>query len=537
LQTRWLATTVLLLLPAAAGAEQLDYGVRTQAGWTDNVYGTPEDSSVTSLGESIELEPVDDYSARISPWAQFSDGDGDFTGSIRYQPSYEYYVSETELNGFDHDASAFLAWRVGERTTLFLNDRFRQYRSILRFNENAGSLTEPAVLRGRRDEAMGNVTSFGVRRLLSPRDELTFSAGYTFREYEQAGSSDIDSWSVGSFYRHTLDPRTTIGLSGSWLRQTFSRQFGDDAITDYYNLSGSLEYMFSRTLRLELSAGPAMIDSNTEILSFARTFGVRSFAGFPVAIDADTCFALNQSQPVQPDPGLPGYNPRVARLGFQGCGVSSDRILTDEEVALVSGVTEFQPSELDATGSIVPLDTGDVGDPELTYFARMALVKEWEVWRAELSYERSADESGSFGGGSVRDALALGLRWQPAALWTFHLNTGVQLLEQAAEAAIPSLFIVQNQPVPAGVTSVPTIAVVQGVIVSVDDSALSYNYVYATLSASRKLTKRASAFASLNWYHQEQDLDPSGPVGKNTTKWNNVTLWVGVDWQFDTIKF
>src|SRR5262245_33580399 len=79
-QTNWLVyTTAFLLAPVAAGAERLSYGVGSEVYWTDNVYGTSDDE-------------IDDTSLRALPWGQLEDTDGDFTGSLRYGPSYDYYL-------------------------------------------------------------------------------------------------------------------------------------------------------------------------------------------------------------------------------------------------------------------------------------------------------------------------------------------------------------------------------------------------------------------------------------------------------------
>ena len=60
----------------------------------------------------VDIDQVNDWSMRIAPWGEVSDPDGDLTWSMRYQPSYEYYLQEYELRDFDHDATRQLAWRV-----------------------------------------------------------------------------------------------------------------------------------------------------------------------------------------------------------------------------------------------------------------------------------------------------------------------------------------------------------------------------------------------------------------------------------------
>jgi hypothetical protein len=561
-QRRWLATTVLLLLPAGSVAEQFDYGVRSQGGWTDNVYGTSDDATIVDVGRTVGQDPVDDWSVRISPWGKVSDLDGNVTWSLRYQPSYEYYLHESDIRDFDHDASAEISWRVGERTTLTASEAFREYRSLVRFNENAGSLTDPAVLRGRRDELTGTQTRLGVRHSLSPLDELWLNLAYNTRDYETA--TDLDSLVLGTGWRRSLDKRTVIGLQGSWIQQTYSRTVGDDAVTNYYNVSAVLDHQFSRTLRFEASLGPTLIDSDTELVNFAPRYGVATFASTTVAIDANACPLLNDTLPHQPDPDAPNYNPHIASFNYGSCGVSSSRILQRGELdrlgyprgdPLVPGsptgqsakLTGFDsPYELDENGNLAAVDDSDFGEIDVTYFARLALLKDWERWHAELVYERSSDDSGTFGTSSVADTLELSVRWNPLRFWTISATGAYSLIDQASDVAVPSLLIVENEAVPAGVDSVSEIATVQRMVVDVDDDALSYDNYSVSVTATRQLSEHSSVFASVYWYRQRQTIDLDQPIAfvpgedpddESVSRWDNLTLWVGFDWQFDTFKF
>lgn len=563
---RWLVTTALLLVPTAAAAEQVDYGVSTQGGWSSNVFGTSDDAVIAGPTGFEDLDEVDDFSARISPWGKVSDLEGNLTWEAQYKPSYEYYIQETDINGFDHEASGGVYWRIGPRTTLIASDAFRKYRSLLRFNENAGTV-ENVVLRAERDEITGNSGTVALRHVLTPLDELTLSAQYVTRDYDSG--TDNESVGVGANWRHSLDSRTTIGLRGSWSQQTFERSIGDDAVTNYYNISGTFEHRFSRTLRFEIYAGPAWIDSDAELVNFSRRFGAVSVAnGAFVAVDADNCPLLNETLPYQPrfrdDDGnlVPNYNPRLSRPGFNGCGLSGS-FLSDGELELLgyprgdpltpgSGprsplLTEFgDPFELNANGELVEFDEGDFGETELTYFARAAIVKDWEKWHGELAYQRSSDDSGSFGSSSVRDSFEAILRWEPARLWSVSLTAGYNIYEQTGDFAVPQFLVLQNETPPAGVDSVSQIATVDRFVVRAEDDAVSFESANVALTARRRLTYRSSAFVAVYWYQQtqERDLDESlsfipgvSNADISSTDTDAVTLWVGVDWQFDTIRF
>jgi len=575
LRKHWLATTALLVLPAAGGAEQLDYGLKSQTGWTSNVYGTSEDATIVSNSKLIDLEPVDDFSIRVSPWGRVSDVDGDVTWSLQYTPTYEYYLQETNISDFDHDVGAQIAWRIGDRTTLSASESFRQFSSLVRFNENAGDTTDPAVLRGDRSQLSGTQTAVTLRHLLTPLDELSMNVAYNTRSYQQGGN-DLTSTSLASIYRHTLDNRTSVGLQGSWVRQSFSRSVGDDSVTDYYNISGTLDYQFSRTLRFEASLGPALIDSDAQLVSFSRKYGVAPVGSRLLAINANNCPLLNDTLPHDPQPRIPdplnvgrtipnpNYNPHIAAAGnFGGCTPSGQALARGELQQLgyprgdplVPGsstggsakLTGFDsPYEFDTNGSLVAVDDSGFGGLEITYFARLALIKDWERWHGQISYSRSSDDSGSFGSSSVRDSVDVSLRWEPAPLWTVTLTGEYSLIDQASDFAIPSLVIVENEPTPTGVDTVSEIATVQRLVVEVDDNALTYNNYSATLTANRKLSEHSSVFAALYWYQQQQEfqLDRSlsfvpgvSADDVSTTRWSNLTLWVGFEYQFDTLKF
>jgi hypothetical protein len=577
---RWLATTVVFLLPLAAAAEQFEYGLRTNLGWTDNVFGSADDAQTVQLQDTngdgiadtnvlVDVDKVDDWSLRLSPWGQVADPDGDVTWSLRYMPSYEYYLHESDLRDFDHDANANVSWRVGDRTYLFASEAYQQYRSLVRFNQETTQPTDPAVFRSRRDKLVSNVFSAGIRHHVTPRDLFLMNGTYNFRDYDNEASTDRWTTVLGTRYQHSLTERTTIGLTGSWIRQTFERDFGNEVVTNYYNLSGLLEHQFSRTLSLSISAGPTLIDPDQDVENFSPRFGVRQFGASTIAIDADDpvfgCPLQNDALPEQPDPDLPNFNPRVSSLGFGSCGSSSANTISSGEAALLGyprgaplepggtlqdprvKLTSFDdPFEVNGAGELVDFDDSDVGDSEVTYFARVALKKDWELWKLELAYERANDDSGSFGTSSVQDSFEASLRWEPAPLWTVSLSGVYTLIDQATDVPIPTGSVVANEPAPAGVDSVTEVAAVQRLIVESSSDAISYDTTSLALTATRQLTRTSRGFISLYWYQQNQHLDLPSDFSFNPTPvsgadedstWNTFTVWIGVDWNFGTIKF
>jgi hypothetical protein len=525
------ASLALLLLPATARAQQLDYGLSSGLSWTDNVYSNAEDA-----GDS-GLDKVSDYSMRVSPWAEASDPDGNLTWSLRYMPSYEYYLDEVDIRGFDHDVNGSMSATFAERWTLQLSNLFQRYNSVSRFNQNAADPTAPAVFRAQTDDILSNFARASLRYQLGPRDSLGFFATYLLRDYDDEAGGDRDTITSGLSYRRILTERTTAGARLSWSHQSIERLSGEDDVTDFYNLSAVFEHAFSRTFRLEGSAGPTLIDSDPpdefqpNQFAFGR-FQVPFGGQVPLAIDATSC---------RFDPVLGEF---VTTPRFQGCGISSSMIITEDEFALLQNLTRQVPS-VDGLGA--PFSGSDLDTDEITYFAYLALVKDFETWSIDLSYQRSADESGNFGTSNVVDTVASSLRWKPRPLWTVNFSVAASQLEQASEQLVPTALVVRNADAPAGVTSVSQLAEVQSIVARADDDALDWQTLSTSLSVTRELTQRASASLALYYYRQRatREIDDAPqPVipGKQRDdeliqRWNSLTLGLSLNWRFETLRF
>jgi hypothetical protein len=88
---------------------------------------------------------------------------------------------------------------------------------------------------------------------------------------------------------------------------------------------------------------------------------------------------------------------------------------------------------------------------------------------------------------------------------------------------------------PLGVTSVDQLAQVQRLVASTSGNSLEYQTYSVSLSVNRQLGRHSSAYASLYWYSQDQDVDTVALV---TTRSNdNYRLSVGLRWNFDPIRF
>jgi hypothetical protein len=492
----WLATTAFLLVPPSADAEQFAYGVQSDAFWTDNVFGTAEDE-------------VDDTSGRLSTWADLSDRDGNLTWGLRYAPAYEYYLDQSELRGFDHDVGGRFAWRLGPRTTLRLSDRFQRYNSVTRFNEQAEP-GEDVVVVGQRERLKRNLLNASLDQLLGPRDLVSLSVLYSLNDFSGENQADSNFVSTGLLYQHQLSARTSIGSRFSWSRQTVERLEVDDSTTDYFNLSGVLLYEFSRTLSLELSAGPALIQGNPQEsdpptqLNVAR-FPLRQGADGVHFLDADSCKEDKQGN----------------FIAGADCN-SIDPALTQAQLNALNFSTGGNRLIVPFVGTVPSAD-----DSTTTYFADVSLTKNWERWSGTLSYSRSENQSTVIA--AVSDIVSGSLRWQIASRWSAGVSASFERREQAAENFVLATAVT-NQPSP--LPAFPSAAEAQSVLVVRVPRDVGVDFVRLDLRAAHQLTRRCQVEATIRWREQSQTGDVA--LLETTTRF---IFGIGLRYAFDPIRF
>ncbi len=497
-------TAALLAGPVGAGAEVLNLGFESEAIWTDNVFGTFENE-------------VDDTSGRVAPWGEVTDRDGRVTWGFRYQPAYEYYLDQDGLRGFDHDVSANVAFRFSPATTLRISDQFARYRSLSRFNDQAEPGGEINVV-GFRQRFKRNRLNATLTHSLSARDVVSLSAGYNYFEFSNTNNADRDNIRTSLAYTRQLSERTTVGTSLAWTQQTFERPGFDQRSTDFYNLAATVSHQFDRSLRLDLSAGPALIESESEAAAFndvdpmspGTQVGTTAFPLFRLGngsfrmVDADTC-PLND------------FGERVLALECQ-------TLPPDISSGLANSFGQFNVTAVDLTGDLVT-----PSDSRFTYFAAASLSKEWERWRASLSYSRSFSDSTA--AAAVADVVIGRVTWSPGRRWTAEFSASYERQEQATEGAILTT-VVANAPTPDPMLFPPNAARAQALRVETIDSDASLDFVRLFFRLTYQLTRRSSVYALVNW--REESLNGDFVVRPDSDRF---VVGIGLNYDFDPIPF
>jgi hypothetical protein len=498
-----LATTAFALLPASLGAEQLNLGARAEAFWADNA------------GGGTQQEEEDETSVRVNPWGDVSDREGDLTWGLRYAPSYEYYFDQSDLRGFDHDVGGRMEWALTPTTRLRVSDRFQRYHSVHRFNDETDPAEEVNIV-GERDRFKRNVFSTSLDRSLSPRDLVSLSLFHTYQDNSDEFQRKHNTLGSAIFFRRLLSERTSIGSRLSWTRQTFERNEIDDQETDYYNLSGTLTHAFDRTFRMDLSAGPALIQSDAQDVEFTDVDLVQPGVQLPVValplrqegdvyrfIDADSCRQDNLGN----------------RILGPKCETFAEPTLTQSQFRTFQQINRARVS--------VVGDIPSVDDTNVTYFASLALTKEWQYWQARLAYNRSYSDATSVA--AVSDNVLGSLSWQIARRWRAELNARYERRQQATEnlglaTVVSNVTLPPPQSTPAART--------QALRPVKLDSDAAIDYVTLNLRLIYQLTQRSSLYAKFIFRDQSQTGDVE--LLNETERFG---VAIGINHVFDPISF
>lgn len=488
---RFFASIALVLLPTPAGAEQFQYGGRSEVFWTDNVFGTAEDVT-------------DGEAARVAPWADLEDREGRVTWGLRYAPTYEYYLDQSSLRGFDHDVGGRFAWQVGDRTTVSASERFQRYHGVTSFNEQAAP-GEDIIPVGQRQRFKVNSVGGSILHQLGPLDRVSLSLSQGLYDYSDESQLNSNFLGANLSYDHTLSERTSVGTRLSWGRQTSERLDVSDDVTDYYNISGVLSYTFSPTVQFSLSAGPALIQGNEDDFEPPEQ---ASAPVFPRLQKSDGLHFVDATTCPEDSPGVHVLSPKCKTVG--------PALPTAGPQALFPFV-----------GSLPSVDNSNT-----TYFASATLSKQWERWSGELAYTRGAGESTAIA--SVSDVVYGSLNWRIAQRWTADLAGSFERREQANENLVLSpevenVLVATNPPNPPFTGLVAQSIAVRAVRL---DSGTGVDVLAASLRVAYQLADRASLYVSTDWREQSFTGDASSLGGTN-----RLALTVGLNYSFDPISF
>lgn len=500
-----LLALALAVLAAAAplAAEELRFGVDSETTFDNNIF-------------SDEEEEVEDLSLRITPWMEVEDRRGSLTWNLTYRPAYEAFLDTEGIDGWDHDVEGTIAWRISPRTTLELSDRFRRSQSVSRFNDSQvddlGQVVSETL--GRRSRSKFNDFEALLTHQLSADQQLFFVLQQSIFDLT---SQDRESVGAVVSYRRQVSERLATGLTGSIRRLTFEGVGeADDTETDFFNLSGLLEYSFTPSLQVSFSGGPALVDSG-DSAGFPSVF--RNQPAIPTLPTAQGAFPVRFGSCPATEEGQPFLSARCTPVAV---------VLPPADAG--------QRVDLDFVGEETADET-----TRITFFADIALTKTWEHWALNLGFRRQDSSSGSSGVSTINDTLSAGLSWDPAPRWNVGLSAAWSRERQATDSVVPVVVLrpdprlVQNMD---GSFSRVDLGEAAGIGTIEAESDLEQITTVLSARVNYQLSRRLDLFGRF-FFIQENNDEPEDTSSQVFTgeDFSRFSISFGVSYHFDPFRF
>lgn len=247
-----LAAFAAFAVASAARSSDLIFGLGATTLFDDNVYGT------TARARS-------DLTIQVVPKVRYIDRLGSFGADVRYDPTYEYFVDEDPLRGWNHSARAAFDWKPAPTTSVTLEDDFLNYRSarLLTGTDSSGTQVES----GGQDPFTRNLAQLTLQHMATPTGRITASVYHVLWEFDQQNRADQQNYGGQLEYLHTIRRELQLGGSLSISRTDFDEALAQRGVdSNYYNASFVLEWQPSDRFSLTMAAGPAYVDEKPQPL-------------------------------------------------------------------------------------------------------------------------------------------------------------------------------------------------------------------------------------------------------------------------------
>jgi hypothetical protein len=490
-----------LVAPVSAPAAELELGWFGTAEYDDNIFNTAD-------GEG---DKTDDVAIRTGPIIGLKQSQGGVTYELRYEPRYETFVDNSDLDEFDHAAFGRVRWQVDSTTTLTAVERFNLTHSLNRATFIGDSAFPDAApdldVEVARQELIQNAVSLELSHFFTPRLQGILTAGQSLFRSDREDRYDSDGYSGGARLLYTVTSKDQVGGGVTVSFQDFSDiendvgedTEGEDSIA--YNLFATWIHTFDPTMTLSVQAGPTWIDTDRPDPEDSRevlTYPTRNVGGGFAFIDSRTC---------PTDDGVPFESSACRIFPFSYSGAAG---------AALSAANRPTTVFLD--------DDRDDGGEDLTYFAAVSLQKRWERWRVILSYNRRDSSASGVGQSTVLDVAALQLVWDPTPRWTLSFLAQASLRDQNVDNQVAVVGLAPAVLLGAPASRSITLRLVDS------DSASEVTTYRAMLRVKRRIGRRAELFGQLTYLRQETD----GGLDDRTL--DNFRALFGARYMFDPLN-
>ena len=451
---RAIVTTLLVVcsaLPVLAAS--LEFSAGGEVEYDNNVFRSEENEQ-------------DDVLFRLRPGVRvYEDHGDDLNFSAGYEAPVELSVDYSdELDDVDHIGVGNFNYHANDRVEVFGSEQFGYLRSTLRqpdVNTQAQTL-DPGTLEfnDERDRVKTNDASLGLNYHFSPRTvgRVIGSSSY----FDSTRDDRARVWSASGMadaqYRLTL--KHQVGAGAGYSYQDFADRLDiPGSQTSTYRVFGSWRWTITETLSLDLTAGPAYLETDQEDADRVRSESTFPFSVLPAA-QVEGFFNKNGAP-------LFGNPENSGNIGAGSLLVSS----LDSTTGLNCGVIEGDPvaslcngniiidsnndqATIDAIRaartSVVNINPAGESDEEFTGFVDLTVAQRWSpTLSTALRYSRQQGDASGVGGTVIVDSVSLSNTWEFAQRWQLAVRGDFARRESAFDIA-QTYDVVEGQAAPGG---------------------------------------------------------------------------------------
>ena len=415
------ATLVALCTALPAAGANLSFSLGATGEYDSNVFRRDDDVK-------------DDYIFTIRPGLRLREDHGeDLNYSLQYMVPIEFSTEfSDELNDVDQLVNADAEYRVNDRVTIGVSDRFRYLRS---------------TLRQERDNPDDVVAGEGLPIISEERDRVTLNSGSLYLNYLMSPRWVVSGNVNSSFFDTTRDDRARNyavgGVASTQYRWNQQHQVGggarytfqhfddrDDVAgsqTHTIGIFGSWRWIYDETTTLSISAGPALLLSEQE--SSQSGFSAAPVPFQFVGAGFDPNFVDRNNNPVATAWGnrslvVPSFqvinggvqsNCRSGRTATEFITPCNLNVVFDSndptDAATIAAITGTPGNRVAVTNT----DTSGGDSERWNIFAEVVLSKRWTPTLASaFRYSREQGNASGLGGTVVGDSVSLSTTW---AFW------------------------------------------------------------------------------------------------------------------------
>ena len=413
---------IALSAAAPAAAQEWTLGAFTEGEFNSNFRGRPR-SADTEVG----------FRTLTGPTLNLRDPYGRLTYDIDYRGWYSAYLEplDSDLNDWEQRVRGEIGYAFSRRTQATVSDSFRD-QSTVQFG-NDDFVDGADALAGGRDQFFRNSFAVELEHTFTPRIAGTLVGTHEFIHYQDVTDrSDSASMGVVGQMLYSLNRADRIGGGASFTYQSFEPSLTGipGQRSRLWNVFASWNHIFDDDFRFSVSGGPAFIQTDTEgtisVFNVGRDPNTGEFR-----LDSN-CNGNAGPNPFPPPDDLPQLPPDPVGGGPL---YYEDTCDTGPFVPGNFGVAQIP---LIYNGQFLTQDD----QSDVTFFASMSLVKDWEDWQFRVSYVRRQSNATGDGQTSTQDRILGQIEYDASRLWTFYSSVGWNRRERVGRSLGASSVIV-----------------------------------------------------------------------------------------------